>query len=113
MRGLVRWLSCSQATSVPTARWSAAPTTTTAPSAARSPLRAWPAKSRKPGASRMLILKPLCSTNPTPRLIEIFRLCSSGSKSMAAVLRSVEPIRATPPEVKSIDSARVVLPSCE
>ena len=61
----------------------------------------------------MLILKPLCSAEATPRLIEIFRFCSSGSKSVVAVAWSGEPMRATEPEANSIASASAVLPSCE
>lgn len=61
----------------------------------------------------MLILKPLCSAKATPRLIEIFRWCSSGSKSVVAVAWSGEPIRAIAPDANSMASAREVLPSCE
>ena len=46
-------------------------------------------------------------------LIEIFRFCSSGSKSVVAVAWSGEPMRATEPEANSIASASAVLPSCE
>ena len=113
IRGLFVRLQCSHATSVPTASWGPGPTTTTAPSATRSPLSTWPAKSKNPGASRMLILKPLCSAKATPRLIEILRLCSSGSKSIVAVAWSGAPIRAIVPDAKSMASASMVLPSCE
>src|SRR5713226_6270060 len=113
IRGLFVRLHCSQATSVPTASWEPAPTTTTAPSATRKPLSTWPAKSKNPGASRMLILKPLCSANATPRLIEILRFCSSGSKSVVAVAWSGAPMRWIVPEANNIASASMVLPSWE
>src|SRR3954447_4797924 len=59
----------------------------------------------------MLILQPSCSIGAMATETEMFRLTSSGSKSVVVVPSSTRPWRFTAPEQKRSASARVVLPA--
>ena len=74
-------------------------TTTTAASTTRRPARASAMKSPYPGVSTRFTRWPFQSHQATAVLIEIWRLTSSGSKSVVVVPSSTLPSRVTAPAV--------------
>ena|GEM_PF-5633546 len=99
--------------SVPTEREPLALVTMIALSATESAETTSPSKSKKPGQSRMLILFPFQFAYATARLIEIFLLISSASKSIVVLPSSTLPRRSMLLALNNIASASEVLPSPE
>ena len=80
-------------------------------SAAASPCRVSPTKSKNPGVSRRLILQPFHSTGAMAVEREMPRLTSSASKSDTVVPDAIFPGRSIALEANRMASVRLVLPS--
>src|SRR5450432_2307192 len=112
-RGMPTFAHSSHSMRVAPSIPSTADITNIAASAARRPARRSPTKSAYPGASRRLILTPLCSTGAKARETERWWRTSASSKSVVVVPSSTRPALGIAPLATSRASTRVVLPTPE